>query len=128
MTCEDIASELIAFHFGVLEATPRERVETHLLGCADCLRSFIALKHDVECPDEDSIPSPEARDRLRGAVLRELRASAYPPRRWWEAPVSLAIGATAALVAVLLVQSVAAGPGAPPREPTEPAQVHGRQD
>jgi len=115
VTCDVVASELISFHFGTLSAETREGVEAHLLDCGACLRSFIALKHDVECPEDDVVPSRAAQDRLRRAVVGELGAEA-PPRRWsWEASAALAIGATAALVAVLVVQSVTAGPGAPPR-------------
>jgi hypothetical protein len=125
VNCDAVVAELIGFHFGILAVEPRGQVEAHLLDCGSCLRTFIALKHDIECPASDGAPSPAARDRLRRAVVRELEA-ATAPRRRWEAPLALAIGATAALVAVLVVQSVAAGPGAPPRTVTGSSSVRSR--
>jgi hypothetical protein len=126
VTCEFVVPELIAFHFGSLGEQTREEVEVHLLGCPGCLRTFIALKHDIECPEDAAVPSQAARDRLRRAVVDELRASTLRPRRWWEAPLALAIGATAAVVAVLAVETVASGPGVPPRTHAERAPIHGR--
>jgi hypothetical protein len=124
VTCEVVVPELIGFHFGILAAEPRGRVEAHLLDCGSCLRTFLALKHDLECPADDVAPSAAARDRLRRAVVHELEAARARPRRRWEAPLALAIGATAALVAVLVVQNIATGPGAPPRTVATSASMH----
>ncbi|RKG76111.1 hypothetical protein D7W79_18525 [Corallococcus exercitus] len=103
MSCHTVSPELVAYHFGNLEPEARQAVEDHLPECGRCLREFIALKRDLETSEEGPLPSPQARERLRLAVARELRPQAAT-RTWnrWERPLALG-GALAALVAAMLV-------------------------
>ncbi|MBN8227539.1 zf-HC2 domain-containing protein [Corallococcus macrosporus] len=103
MSCHTVAPELVAYHFGTLDPEARQAVEDHLPECTKCLREFIALKRELETSEEGPLPSPQARDRLRLAVAREVRPQAVT-RAWsrWERPLALG-GALAALAAALLV-------------------------
>ena len=103
MSCDTVRPELVAYHFGTIDAEARKAVEEHLPGCGSCLREFIALKRNMETGEDEPPPSQQARERLRLAVARELRASA-PARswRWWERPLALG-GALAVLTGALFV-------------------------
>ena len=124
MHCDPIRSELIPFHFGSLDPEPRASVEAHLLGCAPCLRTFLALKHHIDLGEDTASPSLEARERLRRAVVDELRAAGSRSWRWWQRPVAFAVAVAAAVVAVLAVHAVATGPGVPPRGLEDPSPLH----
>lgn len=103
MSCEKVAPELVAYHFGTIDPEARHAVEDHLPGCVKCLREFIALKRDMETSEEEPPPSQEARERLRLAVARELRARAPSHSwRWWERPLALG-GALAMLAGAMVV-------------------------
>lgn len=103
MSCDAVAPDLVAYHFGTLAPEARQAVEDHLPECGKCLREFIALKRDLDTSEEGPLPSPQARERLRLAVARELRPQAVT-RTWgrWERPLALG-GALAALAAAMLV-------------------------
>ncbi len=114
MSCERIQPELIAYHFGVIEDAARRDVEEHLTGCAACLRSFLALKRDIETAESGPRPSPAVRERLRASAARELGLA--EPRRWswWERPLAFGFAAVVVLVAMLAVGQLASGPATPP--------------
>jgi anti-sigma factor RsiW len=103
MSCDKVEPELVAYHFGTIDPEARRAVEEHLPGCSSCLREFIALKRNMETGEDEPPPSQQARERLRLAVARELRASA-PARswRWWERPLALG-GALAVLTGALFM-------------------------
>jgi hypothetical protein len=113
MDCDVMKSELVAYHFGVVDDGARRAAEEHLLTCAGCLFDFLALKREIETAD--ARPSRAARDRLRLAVARELGA---PPRRagwaWWERPLALGLAGFTLVGAIFAVHLLASSPGAGP--------------
>lgn len=112
MTCQDIAPDLVAYHFAEIDADARERVEAHLAGCPACVAAFIALKRAVEI-DAAPAPSAGARARLRRAVAEELGV-APAVRRAWERPLAFALAACTVLALGAATRAATAGPGAPP--------------
>ena len=112
MNCERIDSALVAFHFGTVDDKGRAEVEAHLLACQSCLRSYLALKRDIETAQSGPKPSVEVRDRIRASAARELGIMVRPAPRW-ERP--LAVGfAGLMVVAMLATGLVATGSGAMP--------------
>ena len=121
MDCRVIAADLIAYHFGSTPDDARLRIDEHLLGCTDCLRSYLALKHHfAEGVSLGERPSPAARQRLRDAVASEFRPSA-PARaaRWLRRPIPLyqGVAAAAVVLALALVAPLLAAGRAPSRAP-----------
>jgi anti-sigma factor RsiW len=105
MSCDTVKPELVAYHFGTIGPEAREAVEEHLPNCASCLREFISLKRAMETSEDEPRPSQAARERLRHAVARELRARAPAPARswrWWERPLALG-GALAVLTGAIFM-------------------------
>ena len=98
MDCTLIEPDLTAFHFGAATDVARDKLETHLLGCARCMGAFLALKRAVEEGGE-SRPSTAAQARLREAVALEF---ALPARRaqygWLWGGAAAAIVVAAALL------------------------------
>jgi len=117
MTCDELRSELIPYHFGEVSAEARERLEAHLPGCPACVTELLALKRAIETADLAARPSDVARARLRAAVASAVGAG---PRRRWERPLAFAFAASAVVAAVLAMQTLTAGPGAPPLGPSSP--------
>lgn len=114
MTCETIELELVDFQLAAVDEASRARIEAHLLGCNACLKSYLALKRNLETAENEPAPSPASRARLRAAVAEHLHPSPKP-WRWWERPLAFGFATLALVVAVLLTQSIASGPGAAPR-------------
>jgi anti-sigma factor RsiW len=115
MTCTQIQPELVAYHFGVVSDDARRRVEAHLPECSDCLRSFLALKREIETGHDGPHPSEAARLRLRHAVAQELKAR--EPRRpwsWWERPFAFGFAGSAVVAAMIATRVLTSGPGSPP--------------
>ncbi|MGI5863693.1 MAG: anti-sigma factor family protein [Myxococcales bacterium] len=107
MDCPLIRGDLVAYHFGSVEEATRDAVESHLLGCPDCLRAFLALKREIETAGAGPRPSPAARARLRQAVAHELASRAGAPSpHWWRRPLAFGFVTAAAAAAMLLVLSV----------------------
>ena len=123
MTGETASDDLLAFPLGALDEARRDEVETHLFGCPDCLRGFLALKRSLELEDGPS-PSPTSRERLRQAILKELAGPERARWRWWERPLAFGLAATAALVALSAVRTVSSGPGAAPHGIGDTAARH----
>jgi len=103
MRCERIAPELLPYHFGLIDDGLRSDVEGHLLCCPECLRSFLALKRDIETAESGPRPSPAVLDRLRASAACELGLEW--PRRWlwWERPLAFGFASIAILVAMVAV-------------------------
>ena len=104
MDCSVIAADLIAYHFGTTPDDARKRIDEHLLGCTDCLRAYLELKHHFASGvSRGARPSAAARQRLRAAVALEFTPS-VPTRavRWLRRPIPLYQGVAAAAVALAL--------------------------
>lgn len=115
MKCDDVQPELVAYHFGVISDETRENIDTHLLECARCLRSFLGLKRAVETADAGPYPSADSRDRLRRAVAIELERRLSRRRwSWWEKPAAFVFAGSALVAALLTMRALTSGPGAPP--------------
>lgn len=122
--CDEAEGQLVAFHFGMIEAGPeRERLEAHLATCGGCVRAFLDIKRAIEVGaaggEAEAVkrPSKAARERLRRAVAREVAPAApeaLRPRRWWERPVAFAIAASVVLAAGATTRAITSGPGSPP--------------
>jgi hypothetical protein len=115
MNCERIQPDLVVYHFGVIEDGPRREVEEHLVCCPDCLRSFLALKRDIETAGSAPRPSPAVLGRLRVSASREL--DLLEPRfwSWWERPFAFGFAGVVVLVAMGAVTALARWPGNAPR-------------
>jgi anti-sigma factor RsiW len=112
MACHLIQSDLVPYHFGVIDDEGRTRVEEHLVSCPQCLRDYIALKREMETTAEK--PSPAAKARLRSAVADEVTRSRVT-WSWWERPLAVAFASAAILVAGFAVHSLATSEGVAPR-------------
>ncbi len=108
MDCKLTQTELLAYHFGTIAAGTRADVEEHLLSCPTCLRSFLALKRELETGGASPRPSDEARVRLRSAVAAELRTR-RPLRTettWWRRPLAFGFAAAAGMATMIAVVSL----------------------
>ena len=124
MDCEMTKSELVAYHFGVIEERARTGMEQHLLGCSSCLREFIELKRAAETADAE--PSPAVKARLRSAVADELKSRALRSSwSWWERPLAVALAGLMVVMATVFVRRIAESPGAPPRAISQPVSPSG---
>ncbi len=114
MICKELDRDLVAFHFGALSEDERAAHEAHLLICRECLRSFLALKRDIEVAAESAeVPSPRARSRLRNVVAAKLERRV--PRSRWEMPLSFGFASAAVVFAIVATGLLATTEGAPPR-------------
>jgi anti-sigma factor RsiW len=102
MDCPLIEGNLVGYHLAALEEDDRSAVEAHLLGCGSCLRTYLALKTQMDRGGRDaSGPSEQARLRLRAAVQERFRP--VPSRRlvrWLRRPVPLYQGVAVVAVAI----------------------------
>ncbi len=114
MSCERIQLELVTYHFGVIEDGIRHEVEGHLMGCPDCLRSFLALKRDIEVAESGPRPSPAVLDRLRVSAARELALPEPRSWSWWERPFAFSFAGVVVLLAMGAVSALAREPGSAP--------------
>jgi anti-sigma factor RsiW len=113
MTCDDIAAELVAYQFNVVDGAAREQIEAHLVQCPTCVRAFVALKRSIETSEGVPGPSRRVRPRLREAVARELGVG-EPRWAWWERPLAVALAASVVLVAGMTTRILTSIPGSPP--------------
>ncbi len=114
MSCERIQPELVSYHFGVIEDGTRHDVEEHLMGCPDCLRSFLALKRDIEVAESGPRPSSAVLERLRVSAARELAVSEPRKWSWWERPLAFGFAGVVVVVALSAVSVLARAPGSAP--------------
>ncbi len=127
MSCKEIQPELVGFHFGVVSEETRAAVEEHLLRCPDCLRSYLAVKRDLETAESSPEPSAASRLKLRRAVAEELGLAPKPRRwSWWERPLAFTFAGAAVLVAMLMVGSIHARAGSMPHGLARPAAMSPR--
>ena len=71
--CDAIDAQLVAFHFSVLDEPARAEVERHLFACSACVRSFFAVKREIDSDAGLARPSEASRIRLRAAVAQKVR-------------------------------------------------------
>jgi anti-sigma factor RsiW len=122
MNCDACESRLTDYHFGTLQGTAREELEEHLATCADCIRSFIELKRDIELSaSATDSPSTAAKQRLNEAVEKALaekrskapaRVIAMPQKSSRAVPYFL--GAAAVVFSVFFTGSLATSQGSRP--------------
>jgi hypothetical protein len=81
MDCAEVGGLLVAYQFATTTDEERDAVDTHLIGCQACLRTYLALKRAAERGPLER-PSGEARERLRAEVARMFGAprAPAPPR------------------------------------------------
>ena len=107
MRCASIRSELVGFHFGVIDEAPRSEVERHLTTCPECLAEFLSLKRDVELASSSAErPRAQVKSKLRAAIAQELGLLAGPPA-WWQRLLAFGLAAAAVIVAMVSVEAVA---------------------
>jgi hypothetical protein len=114
MSCERVQAELIVYHFGMIEKGLRHQLEDHLECCTECLRSYLALKRNIELAESGPEPSPEVLDRLRVSVVRELTLPQLRRWEWWERPFAFGIAGLVVLSAMGAVTAFARAPGKAP--------------
>lgn len=120
MDCRMIQDELFAYTLGTSSDEERERIDTHLLACTGCLRSYLRLKHHVERGASlAERPSDETRRRVRESVAALVRPrGAALLQHWLRRPIplyqGLAVAALAAGVAASLPQVLTALARKPP--------------
>ena len=108
MDCSLTQENLIGYHFATLEDPVRESIETHLVECTACLRTYLALKSHVDRGRAQEAPGEAARLKLRAAVEKRFRPTpARRVRRWLTRPVPLYQGLA---LAVAIVVVAAFGP------------------
>jgi anti-sigma factor RsiW len=115
MNCKRTQSELIVYHFGIIEDEVRCEVEAHLVSCTECLRSYLALKRDIEAGESGPEPSPVVLDRVRRSAARELAITSVKRWSWWERPFAFGFAAAVVLIAMGAATAIAHGPGSAPR-------------
>lgn len=116
MSCESIEPELVAYHFATVSPEVRLLVEEHLATCPACLKTFFALKRELET-EPDSLPRPSvaARNRLRVAVAAQVRLRNAPqPWQWWERPLAFASAAVVVFLALAATFAIATAPPSAP--------------
>ena len=108
MDCQLIQVELAAYHFGGVADATRDAVEAHLCECQGCLKSYLALKREIETAQAGPRPSEATRQRLRRAVAREVASQAElaAQPRWWRGPLVFGFAAAATAAAMLAVVSL----------------------
>jgi len=106
-----VESELTGYQFGTLDDETRQRVEAHLLECAECVRAYIEIKRAIETSEAAPAPSDAARARLRRAVKSEMGIA---ERTWWERPVAIAFAASIVLVSTATMHALTRTDGSPP--------------
>ena len=102
MDCPLIEGHLVGYQLAALGEEERALVEAHLLSCAACLRTYLALKaHLDRCGREAGGPSEQARLRLRAAVEARFRPTrSQRALGWLRRPVPLYQGMAVLAVAV----------------------------
>jgi hypothetical protein len=122
MSGNHVELELIGYHFGLVSNDAREKIETHLVACGECLQAFLGVKRSVETSEDAPEPSAIARARLRKAVFSELHPK--PKWSWWERPVAFAAAASAVLVAGAMTHALTSAPGSPPYAASDHSADH----
>jgi hypothetical protein len=117
MDCTVVAGTLVAYQLGTATDEETDAVEAHLVACASCLKTYLALKRAADRAQLDK-PRPEVKERLRAEVAQMFPA---PARAVPSRPLSVlarriplyqgvalaALAASVALVAPGVVRRVA---------------------
>jgi hypothetical protein len=113
MSCHEFQADLVGYHFAVLSADARRALEAHVVECPACIRTYIAIKRDLELADDGPRPSEQARARLRASMAAELGKS---PRAWswWERPLAFTFATAATLLAMVAVTQLYVHDANPP--------------
>jgi anti-sigma factor RsiW len=119
--CRRYQSWLVDRADGVLEASQRQQLERHLIGCSACQADLAALRHVSAALSASTVPDPGKAFWLqqRQAIGRTIRNLPEPRRSWsleWLrhalqfSPWRYPIAAAAALLVALTVYRIAARP------------------
>jgi anti-sigma factor RsiW len=122
-----IQGELFPYTFGTSSPEERDQIDAHLLGCRDCLRAYLRLKHHVERGASlDARPGDAIRRRVRDDVAAVVRPrGAARVRRWLRRPIPLYQGLAVAAVAAGIAL---AGPWLREATLRRPPQIEARVD
>lgn len=101
MDCSEVAGVLVAYHFATAHDDEREAVDAHLVTCAPCLKTYLALKRAADTGAELR-PSPRARARLREEVARSFGKAVEEQPRFFARRVPLYQAVFAAAAAALV--------------------------
>jgi hypothetical protein len=124
MSCQDCRGQLFAFQFAMTPREGRAEIESHLIGCRECLATYLSIKREAETA-ESTVPSEASRLRLRAEVARELGLGRMPrARRPWEKAFALGCATAAVSGALLLLHVVATSPVSGPHA-LQPHQTNG---
>jgi anti-sigma factor RsiW len=110
MDCAGVAGGLVAYHLGTIADDERDAVEAHLISCASCLKTYLALKRAADHAGKLERPRPEVRERLRAEVLRTFAAAKPEPKSFrrriplYQGVALAAIAAAVALAAPNVLQ------------------------
>jgi anti-sigma-K factor RskA len=95
---------LAAYALDALDEDERERFETHLAGCEECIEQLALLREPVAAlayAAEGPVPPRELRDRIVEGARAEPRAAVIKlPRRNWALGAVAAVAAAAACLAI----------------------------
>jgi anti-sigma-K factor RskA len=111
---EQFAEDLALYALGSLDGAERQKLETHLAGCASCRRELELLRGDLSLLSLTTAgpkPPARARQRLMSAIANEPRlpvavpASERRQRSWWPALGWVAVTSLALVCVGLLRQN-----------------------
>ena len=107
MDCTLIEDRLVAYHLATVDDEERLTIDAHLLGCTDCLRVYLRLKHDLERGTRIK-PSAALRARLRDDVERLVRPTGLARvQMFLRRPIPLYQGfAAAAAIAIVVAAAL----------------------
>jgi hypothetical protein len=121
MDCTGV--DLVGYHLAAVDDAERDAIEAHLVACAACLKTYLAIKRASDRADKER-PSPAVRERLRAEVARSFKKPeqrsnvALFARRipLYQGVALAALAASVALIAPNVVRRVSqssVGSGAP---------------
>jgi anti-sigma factor RsiW len=111
MDCSLIEERLVAYHLATVEDEEREAIDAHLLGCTECLRGYLRLKHELERGARIK-PSASLRARLRADVERVVRPTGLARvQMFLSRPIPLYQGFAAAAAIAIVVAAALVLPG-----------------
>jgi anti-sigma factor RsiW len=120
MMCSQVETEIIGFHFGLMEKAERDNIEVHLLSCPACLAVFFRHKRGIESSADAPTPSASLRARVRKAAAQALRKKEAVARTWlwWERPLAFAVAGLGVCTMMVATHAMTTGPGSLPHVQT----------
>jgi hypothetical protein len=107
MDCSLIARELIAYHFEACDEATHAAVESHLVECAVCVRSYVSLKAAFRRGAAEERPREDVRARVRHDVEQAFaRSSRVGIWKAFKRPIPLYQGIGVALAAAAIALAV----------------------